>query len=83
MTGNALLQLKQTVRIEIQTFTVVAQFVTGFGDLNRRFFQHIQDARKLAVHADQFGNELADVIQLALQVHVFAVRQQVERILAG
>jgi hypothetical protein len=39
------------------------------------------DARKLAVHADQFGNELADVIQLALQVHVFAIRQQVERIL--
>jgi hypothetical protein len=27
--------------------------------------------------------QLTDVIQLALQVHVFAIRQQVERILAG
>jgi hypothetical protein len=52
-------------------------------DLNGRLFQHIQDAREFAVHADQFGNQLADVIQLALQVHVFAIRQQVERILAG
>jgi hypothetical protein len=30
LTGDALLQLKQTVRVEIQTLTVVAQFVTGF-----------------------------------------------------
>ena len=30
LTGDALFQFKQTVRVEIQTLTVVAQFVTGF-----------------------------------------------------
>ncbi len=83
LTGDALFKFKQTVRVEIETLTVVAQFVTGFGDLNGRLFQHIQDAREFAVHADQFGKQLTNVIQLALQVHIFAIRQQVERILAG
>ena len=82
LTGDTLLQLKKTVRVEIQTLTVVAKFVTGFRDLNGRLFQHIQDARQFAVHADQFGKQLTDVIQLALKVNVFAIRQQVERILA-
>ena len=75
LTGNALFQLKQAIGIEIQTFTVVAQFITGFRDLNRRLFQHIQHAGQFAVHARQLGNKLTHVIQLALQINVFTICQ--------
>jgi hypothetical protein len=81
--GDALLKLEQTVRIEIQTVVIVAQFVAGFAELNGRLFQHIQHAGELAVHTHQLGDQLLRGIELALQVGLFAVRQHRQRMLAG
>ena len=77
LTGDALLQLLQTVRVEIQTFAVVTQFVAGFAQLDGGLFKHIQHAGEFVIHADEIGHEIACAVELALQIGIFRVGQQV------
>ena len=81
--GNPLLKFEQTVRIEVQTVVIVAQLVAGLAELYGRFFQHIQNAGKLAVHTHQLADQLLRGIKLALQIGLFAVGEQCQGVLAG
>ena len=80
---DALLELEQTIRVEIQTVVIVTQFVAGFAELNSRLFKHIQHARELAVHTDELGHQLPGSVELALQVGFFAICEHRQRVLTG
>ena len=61
----------------------MAQFIAGFTKLDGCLFQHIEDTGKFAVHACQFGDQVPGGVQLALQIDVFAIREDSQRLLAG
>ena len=83
LTRDALLQLEQTIRVEIQTVAIVTQFVAGFAELNRRLFKHIQHPREFAVHPDELSHQLPGGVELALQVGFFSVCEHRQRVLTG